>query len=72
MRGHGAVVVGASLSQVVGRSIYLELNARLQAQLAALGGVPRYLDADEARLTTAMLRGYDRSWELWRRHAPGG
>jgi ribulose-5-phosphate 4-epimerase/fuculose-1-phosphate aldolase len=72
MRGHGAVVVGATLSQVIGRSIYLELNARLQVQVVALGGVPRYLDADESRLTTAMIRGYDRSWEVWRRHAPGG
>ncbi len=67
MRGHGAVVVGGSLGQAVGRSIYLELNARLQAQLAALGGVPRYLDPEESRLTTAMLGGYDRGWELWRR-----
>jgi hypothetical protein len=56
---------------VIGRSIYLELNARLQVQVVALGGVPRYLDADESRLTTAMIRGYDRSWEVWRRHAPG-
>jgi ribulose-5-phosphate 4-epimerase/fuculose-1-phosphate aldolase len=71
MRGHGAVVVGESLCQVIGRSIYLELNARLQVQVVALGGVPRYLDAEESRLTTAMIRGYDRSWEIWRRHAPG-
>src|SRR5215813_4063126 len=32
IRGHGAVVVGTSLPQVVFRSIYTELNARLQAQ----------------------------------------
>jgi HCOMODA/2-hydroxy-3-carboxy-muconic semialdehyde decarboxylase len=67
MRGHGAVVAGASLSQVVGRSLYLELNARLQSQAIALGGSPHYLDADEARLATATLGGYERAWELWKR-----
>ena len=38
MRGHGAVVVGASLPVVVFRSVYTEMNARLQAQAMALGG----------------------------------
>jgi ribulose-5-phosphate 4-epimerase/fuculose-1-phosphate aldolase len=71
MRGHGAVVVGASLSQVVGRSIYLELNARLQGQALALSESVRYLDDDEARLATAWVGGYERAWELWKRHAAG-
>src|SRR5262245_17747915 len=35
MRGHGAVVVGPSLQRVVGRSIFLPLNATLQMQAAA-------------------------------------
>src|SRR5262249_31493385 len=38
MRGHGNVVVGPGLPQVVFRSIYTEVNARLQAQALALGG----------------------------------
>jgi ribulose-5-phosphate 4-epimerase/fuculose-1-phosphate aldolase len=67
MRGHGAVVVGASLPQVVARSIYLELNARLQLQAIQLGGDVTYLDADEARRATAMMGGYERSWDLWKR-----
>ncbi len=71
MRGHGAVVVGASLSQVVGRSIYLELNARLQLQALLLGGGVTYLDPEEARRATATLAGYERAWELWKRRAPG-
>lgn len=32
MRGHGAVVVGDSLPQAVGRNYYLQMGAKLQAQ----------------------------------------
>jgi ribulose-5-phosphate 4-epimerase/fuculose-1-phosphate aldolase len=69
MRGHGAVVVSASLSGVVGRSIYLQLNAQLQAQAIALGGPVTYLDPEEGR--KADLVGYQRAWELWKREAMG-
>jgi HCOMODA/2-hydroxy-3-carboxy-muconic semialdehyde decarboxylase len=69
MRGHGAVVVGVSLSQAVGRSVYLELNARLQLQAMQLGGAITYLDAEEARRATETLGGYERAWELWKRKA---
>ena len=66
MRGHGAVVVGDSLMQAVGRSIYLQMNARLQAQAIALGGEVTYLAPEEARkIDTAF--GYERAWELWKR-----
>ena len=66
MRGHGAAVVGASLPIAVGRAIYLDLNARMQAQAMALGGQPVYLDPEEARLATVPGQ-YDRGWELWKR-----
>jgi HCOMODA/2-hydroxy-3-carboxy-muconic semialdehyde decarboxylase len=66
MRGHGAVVTGSSLAQAVGRSVYLEINAKLQAQAMMLGGAIEYLDAGEARLA-APLDGYQRAWELWKR-----
>jgi ribulose-5-phosphate 4-epimerase/fuculose-1-phosphate aldolase len=69
MRGHGAVVVSSSLSGVVGRSIYLQLNAHLQAQAIALGGPVTYLDPEEGR--KADLGGYQRAWELWKRKAMG-
>ena len=68
MRGHGAAVVGPSLPFVVGRSIYLELNAKLQAQAMALGGTITYLDPEEARRVEAR-RDYGRPWELWKRKA---
>ncbi len=69
MRGHGAVVVGSSLPQVVGRSIYMELNARLQAQAMGLGGEITYLAPEEARQATAMIAGYERAWDLWKRRS---
>jgi ribulose-5-phosphate 4-epimerase/fuculose-1-phosphate aldolase len=70
MRGHGAAVVGQSLPYVVGRSIYLELGAKLQAQAIALGGSITYLDPEEGRKIEAR-RDYIRSWELWKRQAVG-
>jgi HCOMODA/2-hydroxy-3-carboxy-muconic semialdehyde decarboxylase len=66
MRGHGAVVVGDSLPMAVGRSIYLQMDARLQAQAIALGGNVTYLDAGEVEKLKG-LDSYDRAWELWKR-----
>jgi HCOMODA/2-hydroxy-3-carboxy-muconic semialdehyde decarboxylase len=72
MRGHGAVVVGASLPVVVFRAVYTEMNARLQAQALALGGPVTYLDDEEARRAEASVGGtVARPWELWRRKALG-
>ena len=49
MRGHGVAVVGAMLPIAVGRSIYLDLNARTHQQALALGGNVTYLDSGEAQ-----------------------
>ena len=70
MRGHGAVVVADTIPNVVGRSIYLEINARVQAQAIALGGPITYIDAEEARKYAAS-DNYSRAWELWKRKAAG-
>jgi ribulose-5-phosphate 4-epimerase/fuculose-1-phosphate aldolase len=70
MRGHGAVVVADSLPRVVFRSVYTEMNARLQAQAMALGGPVTYLDDEEARLAEASVGGtISRPWELWKKKA---
>jgi ribulose-5-phosphate 4-epimerase/fuculose-1-phosphate aldolase len=72
MRGHGAVAVGPSLPHAVFRSVYTEMNARLQAQAMALGGPITYLDPEEARRAEASIDGtLGRPWELWRRKALG-
>jgi len=68
MRGHGAVVVADSIPTVVGRSIYLELNARIQAQAIALGGPITEISAEEARKYAAS-DNYARAWELWKKKA---
>ena len=58
---------GGSLPEVVGRSIYMQMNAKLQAQAVAFGGPITYLDPEEARKVD--LSGYQRAWELWKRKA---
>ncbi len=68
MRGHGAVIVGDSIPTVVGRSVYLDINARVQAQAIALGGKITYIDPEEARKYAAP-NNYDRAWELWKKQA---
>ena len=70
IRGHGAAIVGTSLSMAVGRAIYLEASARIQAQAIALGGKVTYLDPDAAH--EAAQNSYDRAWELWKRRTTAG
>ncbi len=72
MRGHGAAVVAPSLPLLVSRSIYLEMNAKLQAQAMALGGPATYLDPEEIRKIMAREdSGVGRAWEMWKRKAMG-
>jgi HCOMODA/2-hydroxy-3-carboxy-muconic semialdehyde decarboxylase len=59
------VVVGDDVPTVVGRSIYLEINAKLQMQAIALGGQVIYLDSEAAN--SAQHQCYQRAWELWQR-----
>ena len=63
MRGHGAAIVAPSLHIVVGRSYYLNLNARLQMQAMQLGGKVNYLDAEESKKAVI---DYERSWDSWK------
>ncbi len=71
MRGHGNVVVGDSLPQVVFRGVYTEVNAKLQAQAMALSGNVTYLDPEEAKKAEASVGGtIGRPWELWKRKVP--
>jgi HCOMODA/2-hydroxy-3-carboxy-muconic semialdehyde decarboxylase len=67
MRGHGAVIVATSIPNVVGRSVYLDINARAQLQAVALGGRLTYVEPDEAKLRMLDPNEYSRAWELWKR-----
>ena len=70
MRGHGMTVIGASVQEVVFRSIYTEMNARLQIQATQLEGPIEFLSDEEGRGSTAANRGtLERPWELWKMRA---
>ena len=75
MRGHGNVVAGRSLPEVVFAAVYMERNAELQMRAAALGTV-HYLSAGEVERAGKMLLSplvMERVWTYWRtRHAPDG
>jgi ribulose-5-phosphate 4-epimerase/fuculose-1-phosphate aldolase len=71
MRGHGSVVVGENLQRAVGRTIYLEMNARMQLQALQLAGPSGdivFLDELEVAANVAW-QNYDRAWHLWRTRA---
>ena len=71
MRGHGVVTVAGGLPLVVFRSVYTEVNARLQAQAIALGGGNvTYLSPEEAAKAEGSIAStLGRPWELWKRKA---
>jgi HCOMODA/2-hydroxy-3-carboxy-muconic semialdehyde decarboxylase len=68
MRGHGAVVVGTTVKEAVGRAIYLDSNARLEEQAILLGGKVTYFEQEEAK-KTAPQDGYVRAWDVWKQKA---
>jgi HCOMODA/2-hydroxy-3-carboxy-muconic semialdehyde decarboxylase len=70
MRGHGAVVAGRSLREVVFNSIYLQLNADLQMKAGALGAITFLSDGEIAAvLSTRTSFTFERAWEFWCRRA---
>ena len=74
MRGHGDVVVGRWVRQVVFRAIYTEVNAKLQSEALRLGGGEvEFLNQQEAANATATNDAVlSRPWDLWKRQALGG
>jgi len=72
MRGHGAVIVGKSIVEAVARSVYLEENARVQAQAMAMGQRVTYLDDGEVKKRSEDPDPYGRAWDLWKRQAAQG
>ncbi|HUF72611.1 MAG TPA: class II aldolase/adducin family protein [Gammaproteobacteria bacterium] len=68
MRGHGAVVVGASIKEAVLSAVYLEVNARILVQTLTLSDSPITLSDREielARETQFSPLGADRAWEYY-------
>jgi ribulose-5-phosphate 4-epimerase/fuculose-1-phosphate aldolase len=66
MRGHGCVVAGQSLREVVFNSIYLELNADLQMKASSLGAITFLTEGEvNAVLRTRSSFTFERAWEFW-------
>jgi ribulose-5-phosphate 4-epimerase/fuculose-1-phosphate aldolase len=74
LRGHGNVVVGGSIREVVFRAVYTEVNARLAADALRLGqGSALFLSRGEARAATATNQAQiGRAWDLWKAKALAG
>jgi HCOMODA/2-hydroxy-3-carboxy-muconic semialdehyde decarboxylase len=68
MRGHGSVVVGENLQRAVGRSVYLEVSARMQLQALSLSKRIVFLDPAEVKASNP-VQDYKRAWPLWREKA---
>lgn len=61
MRGHGEVVVGASVKQAVVYAAYVDINARMQVQALLLS--PDIVALDKAELFTPQEFDINRPWE---------
>jgi ribulose-5-phosphate 4-epimerase/fuculose-1-phosphate aldolase len=69
LRGHGNVVVGFSIQQVVFRAIYTEGNARLQSEAMRMGEI-NFLTPGEAGATSDMNDEHlERPWQVWKKRA---
>jgi len=67
MRGHGMTVVGDSIPEAVFRSVYTQMNARLQTLAGQLEGPIEFLSDAEGERATITNRGtIERPWELWK------
>lgn len=70
MRGHGCVVAGGSLREVVFNSIYLQLNAELQLKATTLGETIFLSEGEVAAvMKTRSSFTYERAWEGWCKRA---
>jgi HCOMODA/2-hydroxy-3-carboxy-muconic semialdehyde decarboxylase len=67
MRRHGATVVGASLQEVVFRSIHSHRNAELLLRAKALGTVTPLTrgETEQAEAYSLRERPMGRAWEYW-------
>jgi HCOMODA/2-hydroxy-3-carboxy-muconic semialdehyde decarboxylase len=63
---HGAVVVGASIYEAVGRSIYMEVNTAVQTAAILRGGEVTYYDAAGELRATGARSDFARQWDLWK------
>ena len=70
MRGHGASIVGASLQEVIYRTIYAAQNAQLQRDAARFGPATYLDDLEIEHIDNA--NSYDKAWNFWQQRAQRG
>ena len=68
MRNHGVTLAAPSLPAAVERSVDLETNAQIQAQLLSRGDEIHYLELDEEYKGDTQ----GRAWDLWKRQLSNG
>ena len=66
---HGAVVVGSTITEAVGRSIYMEINTEVQTAAMLRGGPVTYYDAAGELRATGSRSDFGRQWDLWKAEA---
>ncbi len=65
MRGHGSTVIGEDVRTAVFRAVYVEANARLQAEALRLGPIT-YMTPEESVNSAVANKGQiTRAWDLW-------
>jgi len=75
MRGHGCVIAGNNVKEVVMASVYLQVNAGLLLDSLRLGGEVEYLSSGEIALMSESQvnpRIQHRPWEYWANRAGRG
>jgi HCOMODA/2-hydroxy-3-carboxy-muconic semialdehyde decarboxylase len=67
MRGHGCAVTGNSVYDAVSTSVYLKVNARLQAEALHFGEITYLTPGEIAAMSTQQQGPTSRAWEYWAR-----
>ena len=67
MRGHGSVVVGRSIREVVFTSVYMEKNADMLIKSLTISDEVMYLSDGEVEISSRGRAGFtlERGWENW-------
>lgn len=69
MRGHGATIAGDSIQDAVHTSVFLKVNAAIQAEAMRMSADIVYLSEGEVAEMHRSRTGHGRAWEYWARRA---
>lgn len=70
LRGHGVVVAGQGVRELVFRSIFMCQDAAIQLAAQVLGGVKTLSSGEHALAGRLRQNGIDRCWEHWNAQLP--